>query len=52
MPLGDGKLAGNERGSESVPVLHDLQQIIAFWLGCFLKAPVVQDQQVGTGQAA
>ena len=52
VPLVEGELAGNERRAAAIAVLDDLHQIAPLVGGEPVRAPVVEDQQIGLDQGA
>src|ERR1700676_1722943 len=50
VPFISGKLAGDERRAVAMAVLDDLHQIASLAGGGPLRAPVVEDQQIGFDQ--
>ena len=50
MPLVDGKLAGHDRRADAVPVLEDLEQVVAVLRGEGGQPPVVDHQHLGLGE--
>ena len=50
MPMVDGKLACDDGGPPSVPVLEDLQQVPALRRSEDGKPPIVKDQHVEPGE--
>ena len=51
MPVGDGDLAGDECGFSGVAIFEDFQQVVSGLGVEGFEPPVVEDQQVGAGQA-
>ena len=51
VPLRDGDLAGEERGSVAVAVLDDLEEIPALEVADWRHPPVVEDEHVDAGKA-
>ncbi len=49
MPMGDGKLGGQDRGSTVVAILADLVEVPSLALGQGIHGPVIDDQHVGAG---
>ena len=52
MPRLHGELTGNQRRAGPVAVLDDLHQVAPLAGGEPLRAPVVEDQQIGLGEYA
>src|SRR5579872_3420724 len=52
MPVGDRDLRGQNRGTGLIAVVTDLEEIAAFRIIQWRHGPVVEDQNVGEGQAA
>ena len=50
VPLSDGQLGGDERGFSPVALLKDFQQIEALLIVEAVGAPIVEDQQLDTGE--
>ena len=50
VPLGDGNLAGDHRGTGAIAILDDLEEITSVLVPKGSHAPVVQDQQVDSSE--
>src|SRR2546430_5407282 len=51
VPVFDGKLAGDDGRSASVPIVHDVEQVAAPLGGHWGEAPVVEGQQPDAADA-
>ena len=49
MPVFQGELAGDERGVKTVAILHEFEQVFAFWRSQGIQAPIIQDEQIRFG---
>ena len=52
VPVGDRELAGDDGRPPAVSIFEDFQQIVAGLGVERLKAPVVEDQQLGAGRGS
>ena len=50
MSVGHGELAGDQGGAPPVPILEDLQQVVARLIVERAQPPVVQDQELDGAQ--
>lgn len=50
VPMIDGHLTGDDRGTLLVAIFDDLQEIAALLVVELLRPPVVEDEQVGSGE--
>lgn len=50
VPVIDGHLACDDSGSFLIAVLDDLEEITALLVAKLLRPPVVEDEQVGSGE--
>jgi hypothetical protein len=51
VPGRDGQLAGDDRGSPSVPILEDFEKVVPALSPERLQAPVVEDEEIDGAQA-
>ena len=51
VPVLDGQLTGDDGGSAAMAIVDDLQQIAPLLCGEWGQAPVVEDENLGTGEA-
>ena len=51
MPVVHGELSGHNSRAQAMAVFEDFQEIMALLIGEFGQAPVVEDQQIGFGEA-
>ena len=51
VPVLDGQLAGDEGGASAVAVFEDLEEITALGVGEWSEAEVIEDEELGLGQA-
>ena len=49
MPVGDGELGGEDRGSTVVAILADLVKVPSLGLAQGIHGPIIDDQHVGAG---
>jgi hypothetical protein len=52
VPLGNGKLAGQDSRSTLIAFLTDLQEVASFGLAHWVHRPVVDYQHIGTSNLA
>lgn len=50
VPVIDGELAGDDGGAATDAIVDDFQQVVAGALVQWCQSPVIQNQQVDTGQ--
>jgi len=51
MPLIERELSGYDGGTETVAILYNFQEVMALFVSEFGKAPVIEDQEMGSSEA-